>query len=375
MQCAVYIIKTVANSALLFFILTIMRNPFKLIFGSLLGAALTFCVACAEEQPAFKVVDQPEPSTTNFASGADISWVTKFENVGVKFYNEQGNERECTALMKEIGMNTIRLRVWVNPADGWCNIDDVLAKALRAKEQGMRIMINFHYSDSWADPGQQYIPKAWENYTIDEMKDAVANHTKEVLQVLQQNQIDVEWVQVGNETTTGMLWPMGDAKSNMGNYAELSNAGYDAVKSIYPAAKVIIHVDKGNELSRFTWLFDGLRRNKAKWDVIGMSLYPEVNTWETENQSITDNIKTLFERYGTECMIVEVGMSRTETAASRAFLTDLFKKAMHETDNRCQGILYWEPECYTYETYDKGAFTNDGRPSEALIPFGEYTTY
>ena len=124
-----------------------MKNPFRFIFGLTFSAMLALCAACAEEQPAFKVIEQPEPSTSTFASGADISWVTKFESVGVKFYNEQGQERECTRLMKEIGMNTIRLRVWVDPADGWCNINDVLVKALRAKELGMRIMIDFHYSD------------------------------------------------------------------------------------------------------------------------------------------------------------------------------------------------------------------------------------
>ncbi len=352
-----------------------MKNPFKFIFGLTFSAMLALCAACAEEQPAFKVIEQPEPSTNTFASGADISWVTKFENVGVKFYNEQGQERECTRLMKEIGMNTIRLRVWVDPSDGWCNVDDVLVKALRAKEQGMRIMINFHYSDVWADPGKQYIPKAWENYDLDQMIAAVGKHTTDVLQTLKNNQVEVEWVQVGNETTTGMLWPMGSASSSMSNYAELSNAGYDAVKEVYPEAKVIIHVDKGNELSRFTWLFDGLRRNNAKWDVIGMSLYPEPNEWQNANDNIIANIKTLFERYGTDCMIVEVGMSRTEAATAREFLTDLFKQSINNTDKRCLGILYWEPECYTYETYDKGAFTNDGRPSEALIPFGEFTTY
>ena len=351
-----------------------MKNPLKLILSLLCVATFAALTACADEQPPFKIVEA-NPTNTTFASGADVSWVTKFEYYGVKFYNDQMVERECTQLMKEIGMNTIRLRVWVNPADGWCNVDDVLVKALRAKQLGMRIMINFHYSDSWADPGKQYIPAAWANYTIDEMKVAVANHTQSVLQVLKNNQIDVEWVQVGNETTTGMLWPMGDAKSNMGNYAELSNAGYDAAKSVYPDTKVIIHVDRGDELSRFTWLFDGLRRNQAKWDVIGMSLYPDINGWQTANENIIANIKTLYDRYGTECMIVEVGMSRTEATVANEFLTDLFRKAINNTEKHCQGILYWEPECYTYETYDKGAFTDAGCPSIALTPFGEYTNY
>ena len=108
---------------------------------------------------------------------------------------------------------------------------------------------------------------------------------------------------------------------------------------------------------------------------IGMSLYPELNSWEESNKNIIANINTLFDRYGTECMIVEVGMSRTEVATAQAFLADLFRKSIHETNKRCLGILYWEPECYTYETYDKGAFTDDGRPTDALLPFGDYINY
>ena len=134
-----------------------MKKSFKLILGVLTAAMLTSFIACAEEQPPFKTVEKPEPTTSEFASGADISWITKFEANDVKFYNAQGEERECTALMKEIGMNTVRLRVWVNPADGWCNANDVLVKALRAKQLGMRIMIDFHYSDVWADPDRKSV--------------------------------------------------------------------------------------------------------------------------------------------------------------------------------------------------------------------------
>ena len=140
-----------------------MMKPIKLIIGLFCAALSTIFIACAEEQPAFKVIDKDNTSTTAFASGADISWITKFEHHGVKFYNQQNEERECTQLMKEIGMNTIRLRVWVNTIDGGCNVDDVVVKALRDKQLGMRMMVNFQYSDSGADTGLQYIPAAWDN--------------------------------------------------------------------------------------------------------------------------------------------------------------------------------------------------------------------
>ena len=119
-------------------------------------------------------------SLTSFAQdfylGADISWETEMESKGQKLYNWKGEERECTALMKEMGMNAVRLRVWVDPSehDNWCNKEDLLAKAKRAKELGMDVMVDFHYSDWWADPGKQNIPKAWEKLSFKKMCTALA---------------------------------------------------------------------------------------------------------------------------------------------------------------------------------------------------------
>jgi arabinogalactan endo-1,4-beta-galactosidase len=215
------------------------------------------------------------PTTTStFAKGADISWITQMEAEGRKFYNAAGKEMECMALMKSLGMNSIRLRVWVNPSPAYNNTADVVVKALRAKALGMRIMIDFHYSDNWADPGKQTKPAAWNNLDINGLKDAIGKHTIEVLSELKKNNISPEWVQVGNETNNGMLWPEGKASVNMNNFAMMINAGYDGVKSVFPNAKVIVHISNGYDNGLFRWMFDGLKANGAKYDVIGMSLYP-----------------------------------------------------------------------------------------------------
>lgn len=144
---------------------------------------------------------------TGFAKGADISWLTEMEASGKKFYNTKGSEQDCMTLLRDLGTNSVRIRVWVDPADGWSGKQDVLVKAWRAKKLGERIMIDFHYSDSWADPGKQNIPAAWTDFKDDltKMKAAVAEHTKDVLTTLKNNGIDVEWIQIGNETRTGML--------------------------------------------------------------------------------------------------------------------------------------------------------------------------
>ena len=325
--------------------------------------------ACSnDDKPQFP--EKPQYDMSGFAKGADVSWLTEMEKSGSKFYNADGKETECMTLLRDLGVNAIRLRVWVNPANGWCNKSDVVAKAWRAHQLGMRLMIDFHYSDSWADPSQQTKPAAWAGYTMDELKVAVANHTKEVLNALKEKGITPEWVQVGNETGNGMLWDEGKASDNMAQYAALNNAGYDAVKSVFSNAKVIVHLQEGNKNDLFRWLFDGLKANGGKWDVIGMSLYPQADTWQTMNTQCVANIQDMISRYGSEIMLCEVGMPWDDAESCKNFLSDLLAKT--KDIDQCLGIFYWEPQAYSgWNAYTLGAFDNTGKPTVALDAFKE----
>ena len=200
------------------------------------------------------------------------------------------------------------------------------------------------------------------------MKAAVAEHTKDVLTTLKNNGIDVEWIQIGNETRTGMLWPLGLVSDNkFDNYAALNNAGYDAAKAVYPDAQCIIHIDRGNEIGGFTWMFDGLKAAGAKWDVIGMSLYPEDDNWQTATDDCLKNISTLASRYNCKVMVCEIGMAwDSENAAA------MMKKMVEgcKAKLECLGIFYWEPECYGgWNDYNKGAFDSNGKPTTTLNAF------
>lgn len=311
----------------------------------------------------------PTPAP-QFAKGADISWLTEMEAAGKKFYNAGGSEQDCIQVLKNLGMNTIRLRVWVNPSGGWNNSNDVLAKAIRAKSLGMRIMIDFHYSDSWADPGQQNKPATWTGQDLASLKTSVHNHTFDVLNLLKANGITPEWVQVGNETNDGLLWPEGKASINMGGFAQLINAGYDAIKAVDASIKVIVHVSNGYDNSLFRWLFDGLKNNGGKWDVIGMSLYPSSSNWSTLNSQCFANMNDMVSRYNKEVMVVEVGMSWDQASACNSFLTDLVNKIKSIPNNKGLGVLYWEPEAYNnWKGYTLGAFDNSGKPTSALNAF------
>lgn len=318
----------------------------------------------------------------DFALGADISWVTQFESNGRKFYNYKGEERETTALMKELGLNAIRLRVWVNPqAHGtWCNKEDVLVKAKRAHDLGMDIMIDFHYSDSWADPAKQPIPAAWADHKYKQMQKDVAVHTTEVLKLLKDNGITPKWVQVGNETSNGFLWPMGNAKENPKQYAGLFTAGYDATKAVFPQAKVIVHLDNGFDEDLYRWNLDVLRDNGAKWDIIGMSIYPY---WAKDSgkepsaarlfNDMRKNIKKVVDRYGTDVIITETGFEVDEKnpwkmQMGREQLMQLIDICRNETKGRCLGVFYWEPTADPSH-YKLGAFTSDGHPTDIMRAF------
>ena len=322
-------------------------------------------------------------SPDGFARGADISWVTELESKGYKFYSKKGREMELTKLLRNTcGVNAIRLRVWVNPENGWNGVEDVLEKARRARDLRMRLMVDFHFSDSWADPGQQHAPTAWIGKTPAEAATAVSQHVSDVLGKLKNEGIDVEWVQIGNETTPGMMHELGgEMKGNSaGEFPRYLNAGYDAVKSVFPQAKVIVHLDRGQDKAQYKWFFDLLNANGGKYDMIGMSLYPETesgsgSSWSVnlDYQAITnclENIKELNQKYGKKIILSEIGFHYTNSAGAKSTLRTFLRE--FGSAEILDGVFYWEPEAPEQEGYKKGAFDNN-RPTQALDPFLEAT--
>ena len=240
-----------------------------------------------------------------FVRGADVSWCTEMEASGKFFYNEAGEQTEMMTLLRQCGLSAVRLRVWVNPEEAygaWCDKADVVAKARRAKAQGLAVMVDFHYSNFFADPGRQTKPSAWAALSADGLKQAVGSHTKEILSALKAEGIEPAWVQVGNETRSGMVWDNGKIDWNKNGsaawagYVALSNAGYDAVKSVVPQAKVIVHIDKGPEDN--AWFYKAFKQYGGKFDMIGLSHYPE-SDWKNENAKTAANIQTQYHLYTT----------------------------------------------------------------------------
>lgn len=343
---------------------------------------------------------QPATPRGSFAKGADVGWLSEMEHDSVPFYDANGKEGDCLDIMQALGMNAIRLRVWVNHTTGWSNKADVVAQAKRAAKQGLRVMIDFHYSDFFADPSHQTIPAAWSSYSYEQLCDAVREHTLDVLYALKEAGVQPEWVQVGNETPNGMLWPVGLVKkptdynaqeaAAWDHYAGFTTTGYKAIKEAFPDAQVIVHVDNAYEYR--DWFFDAMLAHGGQFDMIGLSHYPMMTewsgiTWQEANERADANIRQLISRYRVPVMVAEIGMMNDEwsngerlgydsvASLSNQVMTD-FLTRIADIDS-CAGVFYWEPQCYGgwrpaeyiplgWGGYNMGSFTPDGKPSPAL---------
>jgi len=318
-----------------------------------------------------KIIEPPVTVDTSFfAKGADIGWLSEMEAAGVKFYLSNGTEADCITVLKSKGINSLRFRVWVDPENGWCGQADVVKMAVRAKNAGMRVMINFHYSDFWADPGKQNKPKAWMNLNAAGLNQAVYTHTKTVLTALLNAGVVPAWVQIGNETNDGMLWEEGRASKNMAQFAAMLAAGSKAVRETSASSKVIVHISNGYDNAMFKWMFDGLTANKVDYDIIAMSLYPNVSNWSTLTAQCLSNMNDMVARYKKEIMISEIGMDVSAAATAKLFIQDIISKTKLVNQKKGLGVFYWEPQCYNkWKGYTLGAFDNTGKPTVAMDGF------
>jgi arabinogalactan endo-1,4-beta-galactosidase len=311
------------------------------------------------------------------AKGADISWLPQMEATGFKFYDNEGKQQDLFKILKEKGMNTIRLRAWVNPNDdkasGHCSTEETVAMALRAKKWGMRVMIDLHYSDSWADPGKQKKPKTWEGHPFPVLLQDVYDYTYGVMTALQKAGVTPEWVQVGNETPGGMIYPEGST-DNWPQLSQLINKGYDAIKKVSPQSKVILHIDRGNDNERFRNWFDKATQHGARYDVIGMSYYPYWLDGKPDfSLSIDDlgrNLNDMAARYNKEVMVVEVGGEATKPENTYDMLIAVQQKIKAVPNGKGLGVLYWEPEgAAKWSHYPLSAWQDDGKPTKAMDAF------
>lgn len=236
-----------------------------------------------------------------FVRGADVSGLIKNEDFGAVYRTADGEEGDALDLLRASGVNTIRAKVWVDPADGYNTRDRVVDLGVRAKRAGLEVMVDFHYSDSWADPGKQHKPAAWADLAFADLAAAVYDHTADVLGALGDAGVAPVLVQVGNETNGGLLWPDG-RWDRLEQMAALLASGCDAVHDTAPTAKAMLHLAEGGDNGAFRWFFDNAVANGVPFDAIGASYYPY---WHGDLAGLRSNLHDMADRYGKPLYVVE----------------------------------------------------------------------
>jgi arabinogalactan endo-1,4-beta-galactosidase len=294
--------------------------------------------------------------------GADISSLQKSEDLGGVYRDEQGVSRDAVQILQDHGVNYLRLKVWVNPVDGYNNRDKVLRMARRVKDHGLKLLVDFHYSDAWADPGKQFKPVAWQDFSFAQLVQAVYDHTYEVCHDLQAQGTPTDMVQVGNEINSGLLWPEGKTPQ-WDNLAALLKSGREAVKAVHRQTAVMLHLAEGGNNRGARHWFDQVIARGVQFDVIGLSHY---SYWHGSLADLQSNLNDLTARYQKDVIVVETaypftlaeadaqknvvhsadqltpGYAATETGQA-ANLRDVMTVVRAVSAGRGLGIFYWEP--------------------------------
>ena len=243
------------------------------------------------------------------AVGADISWLQSQEDRGTKF-SDSGVEGDAIEILRNNGFNYIRLRLFVDPRselgysrrEGYCDLEHTLQMAKRIKDAGMYFLLDFHYSDNWADPQKQIMPQAWQTLSYEEVCAEVYNHTKSTLEALVAQGTAPDMVQVGNEVSNGMLWPYGSVRHSFKGLCGLLKEGVRAVREVTPKADVMLHVALGGQAEESQRFFDAMAEYGVEYDLIGQSYYPE---WHGTLAELETNLNDLAKRYRKPIIVVE----------------------------------------------------------------------
>ena len=246
-----------------------------------------------------------------FIKGMDISTLLEEEACGARFFDKE-KEGDALEILAEYGTNYVRLRIWNDPyaedgrpyGAGTNDLEKTIILSKRAKALGMGVLLDFHYSDFWADPGKQNVPKAWRGYDVEALEKAVYDYTYDVEKAMIEADAAPTMIQIGNEITNGLLWPSGQ-KPNFDEIAVFINSGIRAVRSLDTDVPIMIHLDNGGFNSMYVEWFDNFIRRGEDFQIIGLSYYP---FWHGTLDELSFNMKDMAERYGKKIVIAEVSM-------------------------------------------------------------------
>lgn len=354
---------------------------------AVMSAALALgLAACSAATP------QPTTPESEFIKGVDISTLQALEDKGIRFY-DQGRAQDLLSIVKAHGVNYVRLRVWNTPTEsgGYNDKAKLLALAPRIKAAGLNLLVDFHYSDFWADPGKQVKPAAWANLSGPALQQAVYDYTADVLGSLKAVNAYPDMVQIGNEINSGMLLPDG-ALNRFDTLAGLLKKGVQAVRDTTPTrqkTKVMLHLADGGDNDEFVSFFDQVTTQGIDYDVIGLSYYPY---WHGTFQQLKTNMNDLATRYGKQIVVAETAYPHTlengdvspgniaelketqiagfpASVESQKLVTQTVLNTVATVDGgRGLGVFYWEPAWLPGVGWRTGEF--NGWENQAMFDYG-----
>jgi arabinogalactan endo-1,4-beta-galactosidase len=316
--------------------------------------------------------------SSDFIKVVDLSVLLEIEaNGGI--FKENGIPKDALQIFKDHGINFIRLRLWHAPVNGYNNLGKTLLMASRIKTLGLKFLLDIHYSNTWADPGHQTKPTAWQNLPFQSLKDSIYQYTYNVITALKKQNTLPDMVQIGNEITCGVLWNDGrvcdqfNTPQQWAQLAELINEGISGVNEsldLDDSVKIMIHIDRGGDNNGSQWFFDHLLAQNVDFDIIGLSYYP---WWQGTLSDLELNLNDLAQRYGKEIILVEAAYPWTldwydntqnivgdtsqllsgypaTVEGQTAFLSDLISIVRNIQDNKGSGLFYWAPEWISLPT-------------------------
>lgn len=348
---------------------------------------VTALILCALAWPCAGVAQHgPSEMSSTYAVGADVSFLRQAEQQGSVF-KDNGVAQPALQILRNHGYNWVRLRIFHAPATLPNNLDYTIAEAKQAKALGFHLLLDFHYADTWADPGHQPTPKAWQSLSHPQLVQAVFDYTRDTIAAFRQAGVLPDMVQVGNEVTNGMLWPDGKLPEHWDNFAQLMQAGIRGVAAgsgDEPHPRIMIHIDRGGDIAGTRYFFDKLATYGIKFDVIGQSYYP---WWEGSLNDLRANLQFMTSTYDKDVYVVETaynwkpgnylhrpGPFPETPEGQREFLDELNRVVMNAPGGHGKGIFWWEP-AVKGDLLQRGLFDDNGNALPAIGVFDPFTLH
>ncbi len=327
-----------------------------------------------------------ELSAQEYAIGADLSFLKSAEDRGFQF-KENNEAKPGLKIFRDHGYNWIRLRLFHSPTELPNNLEYTIALAKSAKLEGYKFLLDFHYSDTWADPGKQYTPKAWNGMSHKKLVKAVFDYSRETIIAFREAGVMPDMVQPGNEIINGMLWPDGRIPENWDNFAELVQAGINGVNAgcdTLNRPEIMIQIDQGGNRERTKYFFDKFLSYGIDFEYIGQSYYP---WWHGTLLDLRENMIFMAETYNKPIILVEVAYCSSPTEyrmkpapfpetpeGQKEFLDEVNRIVLETPGNLGRGVFWWEPATYGGRS-TRDIFDENGNVLPVITVFDKYTRH